>query len=236
MVSLWAIVVGLLPLGSAWLRVGGAGHSLAGYEAVASLPLHRTVASVAVACAAAVALSARPVALWTRRHQVAAAAAGLAVVGVLVGSGWFSGGTYDLRPDADARADACSAVGPTVVCAMPEHALAAEAAVPALTSVVEARRALGVPTPQGVAELTPYDLETSGGRRGRGGESLGFTIDPFSPSRNADAAASLVLPATCFAAQDGLTPGVRMTKGCRILRRSIVISCGDATTPCNPAR
>ena len=205
-VLLWGVVVGLLPLGTVWLRVGGAGHTLAGYEVVASLPVHRVIATVVVGCTAILVLSARGPGRWSLGHRLATAGAGLAALGVLFGSGWFAGGTYDIRPDAAAVADACSPSGSTVVCAMPEHAGAAAGAAPALASVLEARRALGISTPDTVTELTPHDLAAADGRTGRGAEPLGFTIDPFSQSRNGDAAASLVVPPMCFAAQDGLTP------------------------------
>jgi hypothetical protein len=205
-VLLWGVVVGLVPLGTAWLRVGGAGHTLAGYEVVGSLPLHRVIATLLVSCAALAVLSARPPSRWSRGRRLFAAGAGLAAVAILLGSGWFTGGTYDIRPDPAAAADACSSTGSTVVCAMPEHAAAGEAARPALVSMLEARRALGLVTPDTVTELTPHDIDTADGRRGRGDAPLRFTIDPFSANRDVDAVTSLVLPPTCFAGQDGLTP------------------------------
>jgi hypothetical protein len=205
-VLLWGAVVGLLPLGTVWLRVGGAGHTLVGYEVVASLPFHRVITTVVVMSAAFLVLSARGPSHWSLGHRVATTVVGLAALGVLFGSGWFAGGTYDIRPDAAAAPDACSPSGPTVVCAMPGHAVAAVGAGPAMASILEARRALGIPTPDTVTELTPHELATADGRTGPGAKPLRFTIDPFSQSRNGDAAASLVVPPMCFAAQDGLTP------------------------------
>jgi hypothetical protein len=204
-VLLWGVVVGLIPLGSAWLRVGGAGHTLAGYEVVGALPIHRAIATVAVMCTAVLVLSPRPPSRWTSVHRLSAVGAGLGVVAVLLGSGWFAGGTYDIRPDPQAVADSCSSTGATVVCALPEHARAAQAARPAIVLILEARRALGIATPGTVTELAPHDLASADGRHGPDPASLAFTIDPFSETRNADAATSLVLPATCFAAQDGLS-------------------------------
>jgi hypothetical protein len=85
-VLLWSLVVGLVPLGTSWLRVGGAGHSLAGYDIVSGLPVHRAVTTMVVVAAAILTLSARTPRRWSSLHRGAVTATGASAVGLLLGS------------------------------------------------------------------------------------------------------------------------------------------------------
>lgn len=203
-ILLWALVVGLVPLAGSWVRVAGAGHTLAGYEVNATLAWQRWLASLLLIAVLFLSLTARSPRRWTLARTSAFGAGIIAVVMVISGTGWFAG-TYDVRPAASARASDCSSGSGVEVCLLPEHAAASAAARRSLGAIVQARRDLGVATPDLLVQLTPYQIETSDGMdSGRDGTQLDFTLGGLATGTLTGSAQSLVLPSRCFAAFDRL--------------------------------
>lgn len=201
-ILLWALVVGLVPLAGAWLRVAGAGHTLAGYEVNSMLAWQRWVACALVVALLILALTAQSPRQWALARKVAFSIATFAAIAVVGGTGWFSG-TYDVRPSASAKASDCANGSGVEVCLMPEHAAASAAAQRSLGAIVQARRDLGITTPDLLVQLTPYQMEVSNGvDSGRDGSKLDFTLGGKSAQAVAGGAQTLVLPSRCFAAFD----------------------------------
>lgn len=203
--ALWAAVVGLLPAGRAWLRAGGAGHSLAGFELSAELAAHRWLVLATLTVVAVLGVSAGSPGTWGRYRRTALAVSSTATAALVLGSGWFGSQVTDLRPDPGSVASECAAFGQVDVCAMPEHRRHLDTVGPALQAVAAAQAGLGLPQPLRAREVTPHEVLRSGGVRGRTSPVLDFAISSGQPDP-AQVALSAVVPATCYAAADALRP------------------------------
>lgn len=202
----WALVVGLVPIGTSWLRVGGAGHTLVGYRVHESLVGHRVLATLVIVVAAVVLLTATTPRTWGAIHRVGAMAAVIGAVGTLVFTGWFRADVYDVEPDPAAGATSCDSRDDLTVCSLPAHEDVAAQARPVISRILQAREDLGLAAPSVATETTPSDLASGDGRTGQTSQSLFFTLDPSTGIPESQMATSLVVPNGCFRADEGLPP------------------------------
>ncbi|WP_299447404.1 hypothetical protein [uncultured Phycicoccus sp.] len=204
-ITVWALVVGLLPAGRAWLRTGGAGESLAGYELDAEVVGHRGIALLLLGAVAFLLLRSRPITTRGPWELGGDALSVGALLVFLVWSGWFSASVYDVHPDPESRATACGTWSGTTVCVLPEHADGLAEVGPAVAAAVEVRRSAGLETGDRVLELSPWQVERTDGRSGHAGPDVGFRWSG-SDTGVVGAVATVFDPVGCWAASDGLLP------------------------------